>query len=275
MRIGASSPEQQYAEGFFAPKVLLDLAGEVSRGMTDADAEAAAPGSRFDRSVAAQARLHELVPGGSHTYARGSDQYPDGHGARPGARCGSPGRGPGRQRLRRVRHGAALGDPRARVRARGRGGLPDDCAGDELQPPCRDRAAGGGDLPATGARRRHGEVRQERLRRHDRGGQARPGPPPGRRYVAICRTQPFFSTDDWFIGTTPMRAGILEEEHWTDRLRLQRPGARCRRCWPSTRATWRASCSRPPPPWQSRPPASSRASVGWRTRTASCSSSTR
>jgi glutamate-1-semialdehyde 2,1-aminomutase len=37
----------------------------------------------------------------------------------------------------------------------------------------------------------------------------------GRRYVAICRTQPFFSTDDWFIGTTPMRAGVLEEEHWT------------------------------------------------------------
>jgi glutamate-1-semialdehyde 2,1-aminomutase len=33
----------------------------------------------------------------------------------------------------------------------------------------------------------------------------------GRRRVAICRTQPFFSTDDWFIGTTPMDAGILEE----------------------------------------------------------------
>jgi glutamate-1-semialdehyde 2,1-aminomutase len=34
----------------------------------------------------------------------------------------------------------------------------------------------------------------------------------GRRHVAICRSQPFFSTDDWFIGTTPMRAGTLEEE---------------------------------------------------------------
>jgi glutamate-1-semialdehyde 2,1-aminomutase len=30
----------------------------------------------------------------------------------------------------------------------------------------------------------------------------------GRDMVAICRTQPFFSTDDWFIGSTPMRAGI-------------------------------------------------------------------
>ena len=45
----------------------------------------------------------------------------------------------------------------------------------------------------------------------------------GRQHVAICRTQPFFSTDDWFIGTTPMRAGTLEEERRDRRLRLQRP----------------------------------------------------
>ena len=30
----------------------------------------------------------------------------------------------------------------------------------------------------------------------------------GRDLVAICADQPFFSTDDWFIGTTPMDAGI-------------------------------------------------------------------
>lgn len=30
----------------------------------------------------------------------------------------------------------------------------------------------------------------------------------GRDVVAICADQPFFSTDDWFIGTTEMRAGI-------------------------------------------------------------------
>ena len=44
----------------------------------------------FARSNEAQARLHALVPGGAHTYARGSDQYPEdmapviarGHGAR-------------------------------------------------------------------------------------------------------------------------------------------------------------------------------------------------
>ncbi|NOV99441.1 glutamate-1-semialdehyde 2,1-aminomutase [Isoptericola chiayiensis] len=30
----------------------------------------------------------------------------------------------------------------------------------------------------------------------------------GREVVAVCTDQPFFSTDDWFIGTTPMDAGI-------------------------------------------------------------------
>ena len=31
----------------------------------------------FEKSKSAQARLHELVPGGAHTYARASDQYPE------------------------------------------------------------------------------------------------------------------------------------------------------------------------------------------------------
>src|SRR5208283_3993022 len=30
----------------------------------------------------------------------------------------------------------------------------------------------------------------------------------GRDLVAVCAEHPFFSTDDWFIGTTPMDAGI-------------------------------------------------------------------
>jgi glutamate-1-semialdehyde 2,1-aminomutase len=32
----------------------------------------------------------------------------------------------------------------------------------------------------------------------------------GRDLVACCADHPFFSTDDWFIGTTPMNAGIPE-----------------------------------------------------------------
>lgn len=30
----------------------------------------------------------------------------------------------------------------------------------------------------------------------------------GRKYVAVCADHPFFSTHDWFIGSTPMDAGI-------------------------------------------------------------------
>jgi glutamate-1-semialdehyde 2,1-aminomutase len=30
----------------------------------------------------------------------------------------------------------------------------------------------------------------------------------GRDLIAICKDQPFFSTDDWFIGTTDMKSGI-------------------------------------------------------------------
>ena len=30
--------------------------------------------------------------------------------------------------------------------------------------------------------------------------------------VAICGTQPFFSVDDWFIGTTTMRAGVPQQD---------------------------------------------------------------
>src|SRR5688572_25165774 len=33
---------------------------------------------KFDRSVALGHKLHNLIPGGSHTYAKCDDQYPEG-----------------------------------------------------------------------------------------------------------------------------------------------------------------------------------------------------
>ena len=49
----------------------------------------------------------------------------------------------------------------------------------------------------------------------------------GRQLVAVCRTQPFFSTDDWFIGTTAMHAGISGRAAPADPgFRVQRPGIR-------------------------------------------------
>ena len=50
----------------------------------------------------------------------------------------------------------------------------------------------------------------------------------GRPYIAFCREHPFFSFDDWFIGTTPPNAGIPEENyqhslafHYNDLLSLE------------------------------------------------------
>jgi glutamate-1-semialdehyde 2,1-aminomutase len=34
----------------------------------------------------------------------------------------------------------------------------------------------------------------------------------GRRYVCIPRQHPFFSFDDWFIGTTPLKRGVLDSQ---------------------------------------------------------------
>ena len=33
----------------------------------------------------------------------------------------------------------------------------------------------------------------------------------GEKYIAICEDHPFFSYDDWFIGSTPMDCGIPDE----------------------------------------------------------------
>src|SRR5215216_127933 len=50
-------------------------AGNGGRYMTHAVLSSGA--TTFEKSAFAQARLHELIPGGAHTYARGSDQYPE------------------------------------------------------------------------------------------------------------------------------------------------------------------------------------------------------
>jgi glutamate-1-semialdehyde 2,1-aminomutase len=179
--------------------------------VTVADPTAQRTEPRFERSTAAQSRLHELVPGGAHTYARGSDQYPEGmapvivrgHGARvvdlDGNHYVEYGMG-----LRSVTlgHGyepvvsavsAAIVDGTSFSRP---GVLELEAAETFLaQVPGADMvkfAKNGSDATTAAVRLARAAT--------------------GRRHVAICRSQPFFSTDDWFIGTTPMRAGTLEEE---------------------------------------------------------------
>lgn len=161
----------------------------------------------FSRSAAAQERLHRLVPGGAHTYARGSDQYPDdmapvlvrGHGARvvdvDGNHYVEYGMG-----LRSVTLGHGYGPVVDAVSAAVRDGV------SFSRPTLRELEAAeaflaqvpGADMVKFGKNGSDATSAAVKLSRAAT----------GRDLVAICGSQPFFSVDDWFIGTTPMNAGI-------------------------------------------------------------------
>lgn len=196
-------------------RVLLtlgDLLPEVAArwpqlaGRWVVDDEFARPASRFARSRLLQNRLHELVPGGAHTYARGADQYPEtmppvlthGRGCRVWDVDGNDyieyGMG-----LRAVTLGHGyppVVDAVARTIAGGVG----------FSRPTALEAAAAEDFLAlvpgaemvkfakNGSDATTAAVRLARA-------------VTGRVTVAVC-DQPFFSTDDWFIGTTAMSGGV-------------------------------------------------------------------
>jgi glutamate-1-semialdehyde 2,1-aminomutase len=162
----------------------------------------------FEQSRAAQRRLHEIIPGGAHTYARGSDQFPEamtpvlvrGRGARvedlDGNELVEYGMG-----LRAVTLGHAFQpvvDAVARAAAEGvnysRPSVWELNAAErflDAQAPGADMvkfAKNGSDVTSAAVKLARAAT--------------------GRDLVAICGTQPFFSTDDWFIATTQMKAGI-------------------------------------------------------------------
>ncbi|GAB0108666.1 glutamate-1-semialdehyde 2,1-aminomutase [Nocardia sp. JMUB6875] len=160
----------------------------------------------YQRSNAIQTRLHEVVPGGAHTYARGADQYPEGmapvlvrgDGARVWDADGNEyveyGMG-----LRSVTLGHGFRpvvDAVARVIADGVNfSRPTElellAAEDFLSlVPGADMvkfAKNGSDTTTAAVRLARAAT--------------------GRETVAVC-DQPFFSVDDWFIGMTEMNAGI-------------------------------------------------------------------
>ena len=164
---------------------------------------------KFENSRSIQRRFRDAIPGGCHTYAKGDDQYPQsmpiyiarGEGCHVWDVDGNEyieyGMG-----LRTVTLGHAfapvveaahrqmlLGNNYVRP-AR----IELECAeeflsiidGAEMVKFCKD-----GSDATTGA--------VKLARAHT-----------GRDMVAICGDQPFFSVDDWFIGSTPMSAGIPE-----------------------------------------------------------------
>jgi glutamate-1-semialdehyde 2,1-aminomutase len=165
-------------------------------------ADFALPSSR-----AANERLHALIPGGAHTYAKGDDQYPEnlapvishGRGAHvwdvDGNRYIEYGSG-----LRSV----SLGHAHPRVLEAVRREL--DRGSNFVRPSI---------IEAEAAERFLATVPTAEMVKFAKNGSdvttaavrlARAVT--GRPKVAICGDHPFFSVDDWFIGTTPMSAGI-------------------------------------------------------------------
>ncbi len=174
------------------------------------DQAAERPGPAFDRSNRMRARAHSIIPGGSHTYAKGDDQYPvlsPGFIAR-GAGChvwdvdgneyieygmGNRAVGLGHAYppvVAAAREAMAVGSNFTRPHH-----LEIDCAerflelieGAEMVKFCKD----GSDATS-------GAVRLARAYT-------------GREMIACCADHPFFSTDDWFIGTTPVNSGVPEQ----------------------------------------------------------------
>ena len=152
-------------------------------------------------------RLHAVVPGGSHTYAKGDDQYPEfmapylthGRGCQVWDVDGNAfveyGMG-----LRAVTLGHAYAPV---VKAAGRAMSQGTNLG---RPTVLELTTAEEFLAFTGAgemvkfAKNGSDVTTAALKL------ARAYT--GRDLVAVCADHPFFSTDDWFMGTTPVAAGV-------------------------------------------------------------------
>ncbi|GLU28169.1 glutamate-1-semialdehyde 2,1-aminomutase [Brucella sp. NBRC 12950] len=163
--------------------------------------------SRFRNSQLLRTKAHTLIPGGCHTYAKGDDQYP----------VLSPGfiqRGSGSHvfdvdgnqyiEFGMGNRAVGLGHAYPPVLQAVRDALQDGCNftrpsaieiecaeaflelinGAEMVKFCKD----GSDATSAAVRLARAYT--------------------GRDMIACCGDHPFFSTDDWFIGTTKMNAGI-------------------------------------------------------------------
>lgn len=163
----------------------------------------------FDRSNRLQDRLHELVPGGAHTYARGADQYPErmapivagGSGAMvwdvDGNRYVEYGMG-----LRSVTLGHGYRPVVEAVCSAIANGT-NFTRPTELEVLAAEdflRIVPGADMVKFAKNGSDATTAAVRLARAYT----------GRELVAIC-DQPFYSTDDWFIGSTEMDSGIPDE----------------------------------------------------------------
>jgi glutamate-1-semialdehyde 2,1-aminomutase len=167
----------------------------------------AGPTPSFAGSEALQARFHAAIPGGAHTYAKGDDQFPEhmapiivrGEGCRvwdvdgnefiefgAGLRSVTLGHAyapvvaAARQQLAL---GANFGRPAVLELETAEEFLEFTRAGDMVK-----FAKNGSDATSAAVKLARAAT--------------------GRDLAAICLDHPFYSVDDWFMGTTPLKAGI-------------------------------------------------------------------
>lgn len=173
----------------------------------------------FERSHQLISQLHELVPGGGHTYSKGLDQFPYNSPqlieSAKGAFCTDV---DGNRFL-----DWAMGN---RVFILGHG---DEDVNDAV------KAAIDEGVNYTRPGLLELEVAEYLLGLHPWAGMVKFGKngsdvttaaiklaraATGRKLVAVCGDHPFFSTHDWFIGSTNMDAGVpTEESGWTVKFR--------------------------------------------------------
>ncbi len=158
----------------------------------------------------ANQRLHRTIPGGAHTYAKGQDQYPD--DLSPVISHGLAGHVWDVDGNEYIEYGSGL-----RAVSLGH-------AHPRVLDAVRTEIAKGANfvrpsiIEAEAAERFLAAVPTADMVKFAKNGSdattaavrlARAAT--GRPLVAICGDHAFFSTDDWFIGTTPMSAGIPRE----------------------------------------------------------------
>jgi glutamate-1-semialdehyde 2,1-aminomutase len=180
----------------------------VSQGAADAKRLG---GESFERGRALAKRAHELIPGGAHTYAKGDDQYPErapyfivrGKGCHVWDMDGNEfieyGMG-----LRAVTLGHAYA-PVIEAAAQQMQFGANFVRPAPIEVECAERFL---ELIPTADMVKFGKHGSDALDGAVRLARAYTG----RDSVAICGDHPFFSTADWFMGSTPMPGGIPQ---WT------------------------------------------------------------
>jgi glutamate-1-semialdehyde 2,1-aminomutase len=163
----------------------------------------------FSKSRTLQPKAHELIPGGAHTYAKGDDQYPEqapafivrGNGCHVWDLDGNEfieyGMG-----LRAVTLGHAF-EPVVQAAYKQMQLGANFTRPAKIEVDAAEAFLGiidGADMVKFAKNGSDVTTAAVKLARAYT----------GRDLIAICGDQPFFSTDDWFIATTEMNAGIPE-----------------------------------------------------------------